>query len=44
MDLFDISKLVPFIRPEEYKACWTGHERTDLNKLRNDGVIRGNND
>lgn len=43
MDMFDISKLVPFIRPEEYKACWIGHERTDLNKLRSDGVIRENN-
>lgn len=43
MDMFDISKLVPFIQPADYRACWTGYENTDLDRLRKDGVIRGNN-
>lgn len=41
MDMFDISKLVPFIDPALYSACWVGHDRADIDKLRKDGVIRG---
>ena len=43
MDMFDVSKLVPFISAEDYKACWTGHDGADLEKLRRDGVIGGSN-
>ena len=39
--MFDISKLVPFIDPALYSACWVGHDRADIDKLRKDGVIRG---
>lgn len=41
MDMFDVSKLVPFLRPEEYGACWTGHDGSGIERLRRDGVIGG---
>ena len=43
MDMFDVSKLVPFLRPEEYGACWTGHDGSGVERLRRDGVIGGCN-
>lgn len=42
MDLFDIAKLVPFVDPAGYEACWTGRKRPKSNALADavrDGVV-----
>lgn len=42
MDLFDIAKLVPFVDPAGYEACWTGWKRPKNRALADavgDGVV-----
>lgn len=42
MDLFDIAKLVPFVDPAGYEACWTGRKRPKNRALADavsDGVV-----
>ena len=42
MDLFDAAKLIPFVDPREYDACWIGRRtnKKSLDKAVADGVIR----